>query len=111
MTRCCLLSQKKLFEPRDYPCPPTPTAFQTRRCCVFFLLKHDALSEDHGTGSAAANLGGWYVARKAPLPVKRVIHQGEPIARPSRLLLNVDAGGGIYVGGHVIELGTGSVVL
>ena len=75
----------------------------------FFLLKHDAVWEDHGTGSAAANLGGWYVARHAPLPMKRVIHQGEPIARPSTLLLDVDAGGGIHVGGLVIELGAGSV--
>ncbi|MEQ1776780.1 MAG: phenazine biosynthesis protein PhzC/PhzF, partial [Burkholderiales bacterium] len=77
----------------------------------FFLLKHGALSEDHGTGSAAANLGGWFVARKATLPVKRVIRQGEVISRPSRLLLDVDADGGIYVGGQVIELGTGSVTL
>ena len=75
----------------------------------FFLLKHDAVWEDHGTGSAAANLGGWYVARHAPLPLKRVIHQGEPIARPSTLLLDVDASGGIHVGGLVIELGAGSV--
>jgi trans-2,3-dihydro-3-hydroxyanthranilate isomerase len=77
----------------------------------FFLLKHGALSEDYGTGSAAANLGGWYLARKAPLPVKRLIRQGEPISRPSRLLLDVDAGGSIHVAGHVIELGAGSVVL
>ena len=77
----------------------------------FFLLKHDAVWEDHGTGSAAANLGGWYVARKTLLPLQRVIHQGEPIARPSRLLLDVDAGGGIHVGGRVVELGTGTVVL
>ena len=80
-------------------------------CVRFFLLKHGALSEDHGTGSAAANLGGWYVARKAPLPVKRIIRQGEVISRPSRLLLDVDASGGIYVGGQVIELGAGVVTL
>ncbi len=80
----------------------------------FFGLKHGAAWEDHGTGSAAANLGGWYVARKlpsAPRPLKRVIHQGEPIARPARLLLDVDAGGSIYVGGRVIELGAGAVTL
>ena len=77
----------------------------------FFLLKHDAVWEDHGTGSATANLGGWYVARHAPLPLKRVIHQGEPIARPSTLLLDVDAGGGIHVSGLVIELGAGSVMV
>ena len=75
----------------------------------FFLLKHDAVWEDHGTGSAAANLGGWYVAQKTPLPLRRVIHQGEPIARPSTLLLNVDAQAGIHVGGAVIELGAGAV--
>jgi len=77
----------------------------------FFLLKHGALSEDHGTGSAAANLGGWHIARQSALPLKRVIHQGEPIARPSTLLLDVDAGGGIFVGGLVVELGVGTVVL
>ena len=77
----------------------------------FFLLKHGALLEDYGTGSAAANLGGWFVTRRAPLPLKRVIHQGEPIARPSTLLLEVDAGGEIYVGGLVMDLGAGSVVL
>ena len=77
----------------------------------FFLLKHGALSEDHGTGSAAANLGGWYVATQASLPVKRVIHQGEPINRPAKLALDVDAGGGVYVGGQVIELGAGAVML
>lgn len=77
----------------------------------FFLLKHGALSEDHGTGSAAANLGGWHVARRSALPLKRVIHQGEPIARPSTLLLDVDAGAGIFVGGLVVELGAGTVVL
>ena len=77
----------------------------------FFLLKHGALAEDHGTGSAAANLGGWFVARKVPLPVQRILRQGEVILRPSRLLLNVDAADGIYVGGQVIELGAGSVAL
>jgi trans-2,3-dihydro-3-hydroxyanthranilate isomerase len=77
----------------------------------FFLLKHGALAEDHGTGSAAANLGGWYVACKTLLPLKRIIHQGEPIARPSTLLLDVDAGSSIHVGGQVIELGAGSVRL
>lgn len=77
----------------------------------FFLLKHGALAEDYGTGSAAANLGGWYVARNMPLPIQRVIRQGEPIGRPARLLLDVDTEGGIRVSGLVIELGAGSVTL
>lgn len=75
----------------------------------FFLLKHGSVYEDHGTGSAAANLGGWYVARNAARPLKRVIHQGEPIGRPAKLLLDVDAQGGIHVGGYVVALGKGSI--
>lgn len=77
----------------------------------FFLLKHGALMEDHGTGSAAANLGGWFVVQRASLPLKRVIQQGEPIGRPARLMLEVDPNSGIYVGGDVVELGAGTVVL
>jgi trans-2,3-dihydro-3-hydroxyanthranilate isomerase len=77
----------------------------------FFLLKHGALLEDFGTGSAAANLGGWFVARRAKLPLKRLISQGEPIGRPARLALEVNAESGIHVSGRVIELGTGSVTL
>lgn len=77
----------------------------------FFLLKHGTLLEDYGTGSAAANLGGWYIVRGVPLPLKRVIHQGEPIGRPAKVLLNVDAGQHIHVGGLVMELGRGTVTL
>lgn len=77
----------------------------------FFLLKHGTLLEDYGTGSAAANLGGWFVTQRAALPLTRVIHQGEPIARPAKVRLDVDAGGGIFVGGLVVELGTGTVAL
>ncbi len=80
-------------------------------CARFFLLKHGALAEDHGTGSAAANLGGWYVTRNTALPLKCVILQGEVISRPSRLLLEVNVAGDIYVGGQVIELGAGSLIL
>jgi PhzF family phenazine biosynthesis protein len=77
----------------------------------FFMLKHGALGEDFGTGSAAANLGGWFVARESPLPISRVIHQGEPIGRPARLKLDVDREGRIFVGGRVIELGRGTLSL
>jgi len=77
----------------------------------FFLLKHGALMEDHGTGSAAANLGGWFVTQRVALPLQRVIWQGEAIGRPARLMLNVDTGGGIFVGGQVVELGSGVTVL
>jgi PhzF family phenazine biosynthesis protein len=77
----------------------------------FYFVRHGVLGEDYGTGSAAANLGGWFVVRKSALPVRRVIHQGEPIGRPAKVLLDVDAQGGIRVGGRVMELGKGSVTL
>lgn len=77
----------------------------------FFLLKHGAVLEDFGTGSAAANLGGWYLAQGAPLPLQRVMHQGEPIGRPAKVLLDVDAERRIHVGGLVMELGRGVVTL
>lgn len=77
----------------------------------FFLLKHGTLLEDYGTGSAAANLGGWYIERGAALPLARVIHQGEPIGRPAKVLLDVDAARRIHVGGLVVELGRGTVTL
>ncbi len=77
----------------------------------FYFVRHGVLGEDFGTGSAAANLGGWYLARHAPLPVKRVIHQGEPIGRPAKVLLDVDAHGAIHVGGRVMALGEGAVTL
>ena len=77
----------------------------------FFMVKHGALGEDFGTGSAAANLGGWFVAQKAALPVSCVIQQGEPIGRPARLRLDVDQRGSIFVGGRVIELARGTLSL
>jgi PhzF family phenazine biosynthesis protein len=77
----------------------------------FFMLKHGALGEDFGTGSAAANLGGWFVAQKTPLPVSCVIQQGEPIGRPARLRLEVDRDRRILVGGRVIELARGTLSL
>jgi PhzF family phenazine biosynthesis protein len=77
----------------------------------FFMVKHGALGEDFGTGSAAANLGGWFVAQKVPPPVSYVIQQGEPIGRPARLRLEVDMQCRIFVGGRVIELARGTIEL
>ena len=77
----------------------------------FYFVRHGVLGEDYGTGSAAANLGGWFLARQAALPIRHVMHQGEAIARPATLQLTVDAQGAIRVGGLVVELGTGSLTL
>lgn len=77
----------------------------------FFSKRPGSIEEDPGTGSACANLGGWMVAAKRPLPLVRIIYQGDRVGRPCRLRLSVDAGGGIFVAGRVVELGRGTITL
>ena len=78
----------------------------------FFFPKGPAIVEDPATGSACANLGGWFRALRPGAGVERVISQGEAIEQPSTLYLSVPAGGGdIRVGGRVIELGRGTIEL
>jgi PhzF family phenazine biosynthesis protein len=77
----------------------------------FFFPKHGAIVEDPGTGSACANLGGWLLATGAPLPQRIAVAQGDQVARPCRLGLEVTADRRILVTGRVIELGRGTVTL
>ncbi len=77
----------------------------------FFSLEHGAVLEDPATGSACANLGGWFVATGAPRPVLFSVSQGDAVGRPSRLGLAVGDGEGIFVSGEVVELGRGSFEL
>ena len=76
----------------------------------FFFPSAGAVLEDPATGSACANLGGWFAATRPGSDVTRVVSQGDAVARPSTLHLEV-AGGAIRVGGRVIELGRGTVDL
>ena len=76
---------------------------------LFFTQGAGAI-EDPATGSACANLGGWWHAR-GERGLRRVVHQGAAVHRPSELRLEVDADGGIHVGGTVHELGKGVLVL
>jgi predicted PhzF superfamily epimerase YddE/YHI9 len=76
----------------------------------FFFPSGAAILEDPATGSACANLGGWFVATRPGADVQRAVSQGEAVARPSTLYLTV-AKGEVRVGGEVIELGRGSLVL
>lgn len=73
----------------------------------FFFLKHGAVAEDPGTGSAAANLGGWLLATGAPLPQRLSIEQGDAVGRPCRIGLAVGADRSIRVSGRVIEIARG----
>jgi PhzF family phenazine biosynthesis protein len=88
--------------------PTAPTA-PNRMLSRFFFPQGSAVLEDPATGSACANLGGWWLAMKRYLPCKLIIYQGEQVQRPSTLHLDVDTGGQIHVGGDVIELGHGEI--
>ena len=85
--------------------PTVPNRMLSR----FFFPQGSSVIEDPATGSACANLGGWWLAMKRDLPCKLIIYQGEQVERPSTLHLDVDTSGQIRVGGDVIELGQGEV--
>lgn len=73
----------------------------------FFFENGDEFREDPATGSACANLGGWYLARGTSLPLARRVLQGDAIHRPSTLQLSIDAEKRIQVGGVVRRVGGG----
>jgi trans-2,3-dihydro-3-hydroxyanthranilate isomerase len=77
----------------------------------FFFLKHGSLVEDPGTGSACANLGGWFVAHDARLPIALTISQGTQVGRPCEIGLRVDEAKRIFVSGAVVELAQGELTL
>jgi trans-2,3-dihydro-3-hydroxyanthranilate isomerase len=91
----------------DVSAEPASEAITAR----FFFLSNGGVIEDAATGSACANLGGWYLAQRSSLPLRRVISQGQAIHRPSRLELEIDADGAIFVAGGVLELGRGALEL
>ncbi|HSN21690.1 MAG TPA: PhzF family phenazine biosynthesis protein [Usitatibacter sp.] len=76
----------------------------------FFFPNGPAVLEDPATGSACANLGGWFCALRPGARVERVVSQGEAVRRPSTLRLSV-RDGAIFVGGRVVELGRGTLDL
>lgn len=90
------------FDPR-----PGPDGRQKVRARYFFVGDNGAVAEDPGTGSACANLGGWLKLQGRQPPARIFVEQGDQIARPCRLFLDVDQDGAIRVGGNVIELGRG----
>jgi PhzF family phenazine biosynthesis protein len=77
----------------------------------FFFTKGNSVAEDPATGSATANLGGWYLAQEARVPLIRRISQGDMAGRPSSLQLRIDAERNVFVAGEVVELGRGHVDL
>ena len=77
----------------------------------FFFFKHGSVIEDPGTGSATANLGGWFLRQRATLPILFAIDQGEAANRPCQIGLSVGLDQQIRVSGRVTEIGRGVVSL
>ncbi|MEN4921252.1 PhzF family phenazine biosynthesis protein [Achromobacter spanius] len=77
----------------------------------FYAKPGGGINEDAGTGSACANLGGWLLHRGHPMPASLLVQQGDQMGRPCRLLLDVDAGNRIQVGGRAVEIGRGTVTV
>ncbi len=73
----------------------------------FFFPDGAAILEDPATGSACANLGAWFIAMGRRPPLAFEVSQGEFIGRPSLLQLEVNADNEVFVGGDVIEIGSG----
>ena len=73
----------------------------------FFFPDGTSILEDPATGSAVANLGGWFLAMGRRPPIDIEVSQGEQIGRPSLLCLEVNTDKEVFVGGDVIELGSG----
>ena len=71
-----------------------------------FYEENGRMLEDSGTGSAAANLGAYFISQ-GKFPAQYHIAQGLQMGRPNRLSLKVDSQQIIYVGGNVIEVGEG----
>jgi trans-2,3-dihydro-3-hydroxyanthranilate isomerase len=88
-----------------------PTAMPGRLLARFFFPQGGSVIEDPATGSATANLGGWFLATGQPLPQKFEISQGQYAGRPSTLYLEVGGDRAIRVSGDVIVLGGGTLTL
>jgi PhzF family phenazine biosynthesis protein len=76
----------------------------------FFFPSGAAILEDPATGSACANLGGWFLATRPGADIARTVSQGDEVGRPSTLYLGVKSGA-VSVGGDVIELARGTLRL
>ena len=84
-----------------------PDRFQVR----FFFPKDGGLTEDPGTGSACANLGGYLLDAGEATPSQFTVTQGEFINRLNVLQLSLTAEKRICVGGRVVALGEGEIHL
>jgi trans-2,3-dihydro-3-hydroxyanthranilate isomerase len=82
-----------------------------RALARFFFPLDGAILEDPATGSATANFGAWCLGMQRTLPIQIHISQGESVARPSSLFLDVNSERQVFVGGDVLEIGRGAITL
>ena len=104
-------SMAYLFASYDRATPGKAAAERERLCARFFFPQGPTILEDPATGSAASNLGGWFIAMRDARGLRVEIDQGEQAGRPSRLFLELDTAQRILVSGEVIELGRGTLSL
>ncbi len=81
--------------------------FQVR----FFFPTASGMSEDPGTGSACANLGGYLLDAGEPTPIRITVTQGEFIDRLNVLQLSLTNERQIRVGGRVLQIARGELNL
>jgi PhzF family phenazine biosynthesis protein len=86
-----------------------PTGPDTIEARLFFT-QNQSVIEDPATGSACANLGGWFLAN-GQRGIQRRIRQGSAIRRPSVLDLTVRQDDTILVSGTVREVGRGTFTI
>ncbi|AZN36812.1 PhzF family phenazine biosynthesis protein [Iodobacter ciconiae] len=77
----------------------------------YFWLLHGQIVEDHGTGSACANLGGYLLEQGITLPFAATMIQGHSVGRLAHLRLSIGAECQVEVGGRVVEVGQGEIRL
>ena len=75
----------------------------------FFARSDGGVGEDPATGSACANLGGWWLGNQRQFPMKFKVVQGAQMHRPSHLYLTIMKDKTIQVGGNVREIGRGVI--
>ncbi len=104
-------SMAYVFAPYDRAALQGASPATMRLCARFFFPQGPTMLEDPATGSAASNLGGWFVAMQGARGLRAEIDQGEQTGRPSQLFLEVDDDQRILVSGEVVELGRGTLSL
>jgi trans-2,3-dihydro-3-hydroxyanthranilate isomerase len=84
---------------------------ETQVVSRFFFATATGMSEDPGTGSACANLGGYlqHIGRATPRTIG--VDQGEKTGRRCALSLTLNRDNEIFVGGRCVRLGGGTISL